>query len=71
MSVSILFKIKIKINTASKEEHHRMKDNPLELKQVEEVIVTQHDFNRKDQKVDVSHTIKVFSRICPHCVPYC
>ena len=55
----------------SKEEHYQMKDKTLELKQVEEVIVTQQGFNRKDQKVDVSLTIKVFSRICPHYVPYC
>ena len=70
MSVSILFKRKIKIKTGSKEEHYQMKDKSLELKQVEEVIVTQHGFNRKDQKVDVSCTIKVFSCICPHYVPY-
>ena len=54
----------------SKEEHHQMKDKPLELKQVEEVIVTQQGFIKKYQKVDVSHTINVFSSICPHCVPY-
>ena len=48
-----------------------MKDKSLELNQVEEVIVTQQGFNRKYQNVDVSHTIKVFSHICPQCVPYC